>query len=81
MIDSNDIDKLFKDKLANRQFGFNPKSWDKMEKILDNEPSKKPWLYWFFGIGIAASLLYFAIKLAARLCLNAISFAAFLIKI
>lgn len=28
-----------------------------------------------------ASLLYFAIKLAARLCLNAISFAAFLIKI
>lgn len=57
MADNNNIDKLFKDKLGNRQFDFNPSAWEAAEQLIIAQEKKKRRAVWWWFSGAAASLL------------------------
>lgn len=61
-----ELEKLFKSKLNNREFAFNPENWQKMEAILDDSAVAKGWYFWrssaaivLFG-AVVATLIYFS---------------------
>ncbi|AEV33366.1 Outer membrane protein transport protein (OMPP1/FadL/TodX) [Owenweeksia hongkongensis DSM 17368] len=61
-----EIEKLFKSKLDNREFAFNPANWEAMEAILDSTPKPAGAFYWrsvmavlLFGVAVW-SLITFA---------------------
>lgn len=61
-----EIEKLFKSKLNNREFAFNPTNWEAMETILDSAPKPAGAFYWrsvmavlLFGVAVW-SLITFA---------------------
>ncbi len=61
-----EIEKLFKSKLNNREFAFNPANWEAMEAILDSTPKPAGAFYWrsvmavlLFGVAVW-SLITFA---------------------
>ncbi len=41
-----EMEKLFRSKLNNREFAFNPGNWERMETILDQKASAGRWYYW-----------------------------------
>jgi hypothetical protein len=57
-----DLDYIFKNKLTNREFEFNPASWEAMESLLDAEQKKSAYYLWTsaaivaFGLFVASLL-------------------------
>lgn len=50
-----ELEKLFKSKLDNREFAFNPANWEAMEAMLDTQPQPAGAFYWR---SVAAVLLF-----------------------
>ena len=50
-----ELEKLFKSKLDNREFAFNPANWEAMEAMLDADPKPAGAFYWR---SVAAVLLF-----------------------
>lgn len=50
-----ELEKLFKSKLDNQKFEFNPANWEAMEAMLDSEPAPAGTFYWR---SVAAILLF-----------------------
>ncbi len=61
-----EMEKLFKSKLNNREFAFNPANWEKMEAILDQKATAGGWYYW----RSAAAVLLFGIVVAGAIYLK-----------
>jgi len=55
-METNNIDKNIKEKLANRTFEPSASAWERLSLKLDEQPEKKK-KGWFFYIGAAASIL------------------------
>lgn len=60
-----EIEKLFKSKLDNREFAFNPANWEAMETILDSQPKPAGAFYWrsvlsvlLFGIAVWSAITF-----------------------
>lgn len=58
-----ELEKLFKSKLDNREFAFNPANWEAMEAILDSEPKPAGAFYWrsvlavlLFGVAVWSTI-------------------------
>ncbi|WP_417600571.1 porin family protein [Owenweeksia hongkongensis] len=77
-----EIEKLFKSKLNNREFAFNPANWEAMEAILDSTPKPAGVFYWrsvmavlLFGVAVW-SLITFAPAVAESNVVNNSEFTA-----
>ena len=52
----NNSDKEMRDKLQQVEFPFDPKAWDQMESMLNEDRKPRAFFWWWFG-GVAACLL------------------------
>lgn len=58
-MEGKNIDKLFKDKLGNKEVWYDPANWEKMSAYLDRNPivRKRPFLHYVIGSGLLALIL------------------------